>query len=794
MNHAIPLTRLSGDTLYYFEVTSRGRLGNATTDQNGGILYRLETPPLGDVLLVIGGASFPPEREASYAAALRANGWTWSFWRIADLGTTPLSLLQARRAVIWQVGLEEYPPFNATERTLVKDYLDGGGRLIVSSHDATWALSDSSSAFATPESVAWVQGVLKATFVCDPTTIVRVSGVTSDPISGAYTGGVGYTPHRDGGADDELTTNAAGGTTNLMWTDDSQVTGCSPSDRPVGLRWVASTANGTTGTGVWGGTPSRLAYFAFEITSVDTTATALNPSSPTRAAILDAALRWLASASSTTLDRDHPDVNITSPNGGRFSGPSIPITWTAAAYGSGVGIASFTLDASEDGGQSWTNLANLSGSARTYTWNLGPAPNGNRYLIRLTTEDTGTPALSGVDVTDGTFAIDRVGGDIEGPLLWAGSVRVNPRPPGAALLTTFTATADDRMRGGNNVTAAEMFFQVSPPTPGDAGLGVPMIAFDGRFDEPVEEVSWQGGLPAAPGSACVWIHARDAAGNWGAYTSQCFVVISAGPDNVPPAPAAAEAVLAVNGNQDLSIRWRAPYDDNLFGGTTEYHVLRAASAQGSFMDVSGTIAANGSASYLFNDPGRAADAPDYFYRIQSFDATGNNVLSTSMAAKVRLSFLAGLNLLGMPLDLTDAAVGHLAAGRAWVDAWTYDACSSTFPWASSLPADSSTFGLSAGRGFWLNGSATDFVSALGIIEGTTSLPLCRGWNLIAFPGFAAGVTVQSLIAATAATRVMGFDPQGPYHVRDLNPTDVLVTGRGYWVYVPADVAWTVVGW
>src|SRR2546421_12469110 len=296
-SHAVSLTNLAPDTAYVFEVTSRGRLANATTDTNGGGLYHLQTAPLGDVLLVIGGNSFPPEREASYLFALRTNGRTTSVWHASALGLPNLTILQTRRAVTWQVCLEQYPPFNATERALGKRYLDGGGRLIVSSHDAAWALSDPNSTFRTPASAAWVHGVLKATFVCDPQSIARVAGISADPISGTYTGGVAYTPHRDDGADDEIAPMSAGGSTSTMWTD-GQVTSCA-GNRAVGLRWISSSPNGTVGTGVWGGNRSRLAYFAFEITSLDTTTSDLRPTSPTRAAILDAALRWLVSAASS---------------------------------------------------------------------------------------------------------------------------------------------------------------------------------------------------------------------------------------------------------------------------------------------------------------------------------------------------------------------------------------------------------------------------------------------------------------------------------------------------------------
>src|SRR3989454_2419340 len=346
-DHAISLTNLSPDTLYYFAVSSRGRLANATTDSNVGLGYRFQTASLGDVLLVVGGSSFPPEREASYAAALHGNGWTWSVWRVAELGLPNLSVLQGRRAVIWQVGLEQYPPFNTSARALIQTHLDRGGRLIVSSHDTGWALGYPSSPFATPETQAWLHSVLKASFVCDPLTIGQVIGVTSDPISGSYTGGVGYTPHRDGGADDQLSPNPAGGTSVTDWTDGKvQSPSGGPScaqSQPIGLRWVSSSPNGTAGQGVWGGTPSRLAYFAFEITGIDTTATNLNPTSSTRAAILDSALRWLVGTSTTGLDRDHPDVNITSPSGGIFTGVSIPITRTATPYGAGVPIPHFTV-------------------------------------------------------------------------------------------------------------------------------------------------------------------------------------------------------------------------------------------------------------------------------------------------------------------------------------------------------------------------------------------------------------------------------------------------------------------
>jgi hypothetical protein len=360
---------------------------------------------------------------------------------------------------------------------------------------------------------------------------------------------------------------------------------------------------------------------------------------------------------------------------------------------------------------------------------------------------------------------------------------------------SITATADDRDRGGSAIAAAELFLQATLPPTGSDGQGLPMSASDGAFDGTVEAVSWQDALPSAPGTACVWVHAQDAAGNWGPFDSRCFVVISAGPDTVPPMPARPNAVLRVNGNLDLSIGWLAPFDDSRFGGTAQYHVFRAASPRGPWTnDVSGPIPANGSVSYRFVDVGRAADSTDYFYRVESVDAAGNLALSSAIAAKVRIAFAAGLNLLGMPLRLTNSAFGVVAAGSAWADAWTYDACAGGIGWSSALPTDRTTFTLVPGRGFWMNGTAGDSLTALGVVAQTTRLHLCAAWNLVALPGFVAGMTVGDMIAATGATRVMGYDAAAPYHVREMAPTEAILSDAGYWIFVPVAVDWTVAGW
>ncbi len=86
------------------------------------------------------------------------------------------------------------------------------------------------------------------------------------------------------------------------------------------------------------------------------------------------------------------------------------------------------------------------------------------------------------------------------------------------------------------------------------------------------------------------------------------------------------------------------------------------------------------------------------------------------------------------------------------------------------------------------------MTLVGLLPGVSQVRVCAGWNLIALPGFASSVTVQSVKASTGASLVMGFDPAGPYHVRSLSDAEVLAPGAGYWIEVPVGVTWTLAGW
>jgi len=97
---------------------------------------------------------------------------------------------------------------------------------------------------------------------------------------------------------------------------------------------------------------------------------------------------------------------------------------------------------------------------------------------------------------------------------------------GGAFYVRIDATVADPSSGGvsSNVTAAEYFFD----TVGANGSGGAMIPADGSFNSPSELVYGAVDLihinALSTGTHTIYVHGRDAAGNWGATTSTSFLI------------------------------------------------------------------------------------------------------------------------------------------------------------------------------------------------------------------------------------------------------------------------------
>jgi hypothetical protein len=230
-----------------------------------------------------------------------------------------------------------------------------------------------------------------------------------------------------------------------------------------------------------------------------------------RTDILDKSIIWL-------IGRDHPDVTVESPNGGEvITADQVSISWTETAFG-GAAVASRSVFYSADGGSSWNLIAN-GVAASPYEWDVSGLANGTTYRVRVEVADDGSPALTGRDGTDANFTLNRAVTVADGPVVVAGSIKMNPNPMDNRSTATLTATLTDEGHGGSNVTAAEWSWGESPMP---AGSGEPMSGSFGTVEVNVTATTPANAIAA--GNRKFWVRGQDAAGTWGPAMARSVVV------------------------------------------------------------------------------------------------------------------------------------------------------------------------------------------------------------------------------------------------------------------------------
>ena len=173
----------------------------------------------------------------------------------------------------------------------------------------------------------------------------------------------------------------------------------------------------------------------------------------------------------------------------------------------------------------------------------GFTPSQENLIATSTTtsySDTGLTALttyyyrvSAVDTAgnEGPFSDEASGktlADKTGPNTL--NLNINPNPTNEATTVTLTATIDDSTNGNSNIVAAEYFIGEI----GGDGSGIPMEASDGIFNSSVEDVAANIDVSGwSAGSYTIYVHGKDAAGNWGSISSVILEVTEA-----PPQPTA----------------------------------------------------------------------------------------------------------------------------------------------------------------------------------------------------------------------------------------------------------------
>jgi len=527
--HRVRLSGLTPRTTYYYDVESKDFRGNKVRDDNGGQHYSFTTQSVAgiDILVAlcdgvdktVNQGQALPGLAYRFQKAINTGGWSYNWWATSDhAGDLPPRTVMRDYKAIFVPNEDEYPEFLPRQMDTIRYYEEGGGRIAFSSHDLLWYSWD--PAGGNPQVGAdsqWCRNYMHARYKGDITMTgsFTIYGVSGDPVSGGFTGGVTYSPHRAGADGDTIVSidtpgNGwdAGGTSAYIWKWGGAA------GNNVGNRWESGQNHGSAGQGVWGGQRTRTILNAFSCTQMDTIQL---PN------ILNAQFIWL-------IGHDHPDVSLTVPaTGGNYTSSPINITWTSTFYG-GTVMDTTWLEYSPDAGQTWLTIASGPSVTSPYAWNISGLQNGRYYQVRVIVADRNVyPSLKGQAAT-GNFTINIAGNDDIGPKVLPNSIVVpnNPKIVTAADTTmTFTAVVSDSACGMSNIAAAE--WRIINPASGVS----PMTAVDGSFNSIIESVRGTIRFMYSPGAVSVCslqVRGQDNAvfqdaANWGTWYTRTFTLI-----------------------------------------------------------------------------------------------------------------------------------------------------------------------------------------------------------------------------------------------------------------------------
>jgi polyhydroxybutyrate depolymerase len=191
------LSLASGETASFtLDIDSEGNHGPAT------VMLRAESQhePLnaaarqfrklnGLQVLLVDDDSDAISREDIYGRSLDAAGVSWGVWHRNGWGAlTGQDLIDATAggAVVWLTGHRD-PSFDADDRAAIDAFLATGGDLFVSGPDIGYDLVDPGSANSSPETQAWYENTLHATYLARSALSATVSGIPGDPIGNGLT-------------------------------------------------------------------------------------------------------------------------------------------------------------------------------------------------------------------------------------------------------------------------------------------------------------------------------------------------------------------------------------------------------------------------------------------------------------------------------------------------------------------------------------------------------------------------------------------------------------------------------
>lgn len=264
---------------------------------------------------------------------------------------------------------------------------------------------------------------------------------------------------------------------------------------------------------------------------------------------------------------------------------------------------------------------------------------------------------------------------------------------------------------------------------------------------------------------------------------------------LPGPPGVSDCQLTGLGLKDVTIYWSLSPDD----GAGEDDVASYEIYYGT------TYSSNGSGYLLLNmlSPGVTSyvhvgtghgDSNSYFYRICAVDAIGQKACDPQQASKFSKHLNAGMQLLSIPISLSNTSIPKVLQTMDFERVIYYDAMAGKrHNWRTfdTRKPYKDLEHINHTMAVWIKVNSDSQLSIAGLVPMQTTIHLVVGWNLVGYPSFI-DRTVSDALSGATYQNVETFDPTDPpWFLKRLSDTDLMLAGEGYWIHVSNPYYWVL---
>jgi predicted GH43/DUF377 family glycosyl hydrolase len=238
----------------------------------------------------------------------------------------------------------------------------------------------------------------------------------------------------------------------------------------------------------------------------------------------------------------------------------------------------------------------------------------------------------------------------------------------------------------------------------------------------------------------------------------------------------------------VALRW-----SQSSGEVLRYEVRASLTWDECLSDESGTWMPAQSGLFIHNGRG-AGNSTTFYYSVRAVDRVAHASMHWQRATKVAVAVAPGW----VPLTSVDTSQGRESAifdTLEWDGLMAWNSSDVSDRWKTNFtvrPDAMNDMGrIRPTSGCWVRVASAGVHASVGLVEGSVSVHVEAGWNLIANPHIATADAAEAMAGIGAGTIIEGFDASATYRLRTLSGSDTMAPGMAYWIYALAPTDWVV---